>query len=245
MVGGYEPNPFARWIDGVPWEHGSKSLPPDYDRFEILRSGAIRRIPFLERAGIITSCVTRGVHTGLSTRARDTNPGGAAWLAAGMSLNGYGGAGGMGKLMAEWIVEGEPSKDVYAYRATLWQLFQSRIRRRTDWRASSITTGSSSRTMRAGGRFRTGSVRCIIACRRTARSSAKVWLGARQLLPARSAVASGRRTSASGAGQSLRSLSGWGRNIRQHGSVWRHDLTSFGKVEVSGKDALASAAHQR
>ena len=40
------------------------------------------------------------------------------WLAAGMSLNGYGGAGGMGKLMAEWIVEGEPSKDVYAYRAT-------------------------------------------------------------------------------------------------------------------------------
>ena len=36
VVGGYEPNPFARWIDGVPWEHGSKSLPPDYDRFEIL-----------------------------------------------------------------------------------------------------------------------------------------------------------------------------------------------------------------
>jgi glycine/D-amino acid oxidase-like deaminating enzyme len=24
-----------------------------------------------------------------------------------MSLNGYGGAGGMGKLMAEWIVEGD------------------------------------------------------------------------------------------------------------------------------------------
>jgi len=40
------------------------------------------------------------------------------WIAAGMSLNGYGGAGGIGKLMAEWIVEGEPSLDVYAYRAT-------------------------------------------------------------------------------------------------------------------------------
>jgi 4-methylaminobutanoate oxidase (formaldehyde-forming) len=35
-----------------------------------------------------------------------------------MSLNGYGGAGGIGKLMAEWIVEGEPSLDVYAFRAT-------------------------------------------------------------------------------------------------------------------------------
>jgi len=40
------------------------------------------------------------------------------WIAAGMSLNGYGGAGGIGKLMAEWIVGGEPSFDVYAYRAT-------------------------------------------------------------------------------------------------------------------------------
>jgi glycine cleavage system T protein len=40
------------------------------------------------------------------------------WIAAGMSLNGYGGAGGIGKLMAEWIVEGEPSLDVYAYKAT-------------------------------------------------------------------------------------------------------------------------------
>jgi 4-methylaminobutanoate oxidase (formaldehyde-forming) len=34
------------------------------------------------------------------------------WIAAGMSLNGYGGAGGIGKLMAEWITEGEPSLDV-------------------------------------------------------------------------------------------------------------------------------------
>jgi len=40
------------------------------------------------------------------------------WMQAGMSLNGYGGAGGMGKLMAEWIVEGEAPMDVYAYRAT-------------------------------------------------------------------------------------------------------------------------------
>jgi 4-methylaminobutanoate oxidase (formaldehyde-forming) len=40
------------------------------------------------------------------------------WMMAGMSLNGYGGAGGMGQLMAEWIIEGEAPMDVYAYRAT-------------------------------------------------------------------------------------------------------------------------------
>src|SRR5678815_2123422 len=63
VVGGYEPNPFARWIDGVPWEHGSKALPADYDRFEILLEGAIRRIPFLDKAGIITIVCHPGAYT--------------------------------------------------------------------------------------------------------------------------------------------------------------------------------------
>jgi len=119
VIGGYEPNPFARWIDGAPWEHGGTTLPADYDRFEQLLEGAIRRIPFLDKAGIITLVCHPGAYTpdcqpmlGPMAGAR------GMWIAAGMSLNGYGGAGGIGKLMAEWIVEGEPSLDVYAYRAT-------------------------------------------------------------------------------------------------------------------------------
>lgn len=119
VIGGYEPNPFARWIDGAPWEHGGAALPPDYDRFEQLLEGAIRRIPFLDQAGIITLVCHPGAYTpdcqpllGPMAGAR------GMWIAAGMSLNGYGGAGGIGKLMAEWIVEGEPGLDVYAFRAT-------------------------------------------------------------------------------------------------------------------------------
>ncbi len=119
VIGGYEPNPLARWIDGVPWEHGGTTLPADYDRFEQLLEGAIRRIPFIDQAGIITLVNHPGAYTpdcqpmlGPIAGAR------GMWIAAGMSLNGYGGAGGIGKLMAEWIVEGEPSLDVYAYRAT-------------------------------------------------------------------------------------------------------------------------------
>jgi glycine cleavage system T protein len=119
VIGGYEPNPLARWIDGVPWEHGGTTLPADYDRFEQLLEGAIRRIPFLDQAGIITLVCHPGAYTpdcqpmlGPMADSR------GMWIAAGMSLNGYGGAGGIGKLMAEWIVEGEPSLDVYAYKAT-------------------------------------------------------------------------------------------------------------------------------
>jgi sarcosine dehydrogenase len=48
VIGGYEPDPLVRWIDGVPWEHGGTTLPADYDRFEQLLEGAIRRIQFLD-----------------------------------------------------------------------------------------------------------------------------------------------------------------------------------------------------
>ncbi|MEP7133300.1 MAG: FAD-dependent oxidoreductase [Chloroflexota bacterium] len=119
VIGGYEPNPPARWIDGVPWEHSNATLPASYDRFEMLLEGAIRRIPFLKDAGIIDITCHPGAYTpdcqpmlGPVAGAR------GLWMAAGMSLNGYGGAGGMGRLMADWIVNGEAPQDVYAYRAT-------------------------------------------------------------------------------------------------------------------------------
>jgi 4-methylaminobutanoate oxidase (formaldehyde-forming) len=39
------------------------------------------------------------------------------WMAAGLSLNGFGGAGGIGKTIAEWITAGETELDVHGYRA--------------------------------------------------------------------------------------------------------------------------------
>jgi glycine/D-amino acid oxidase-like deaminating enzyme len=53
LFGGYEGDPHARWIDGAPWDHGSRSLPPDQERFEPLIRGAIRRYPFLEGAEVL------------------------------------------------------------------------------------------------------------------------------------------------------------------------------------------------
>ena len=119
VIGGYEPNPLERWIDGVPWEHGGTALPGDFDRFEILLEGAIRRIPFLDQAGIITLVCHPGAYTPDCQPMLGPMAGVRGfWMAAGMSLNGYGGAGGIGKLIAEWIEEGEAPLDVYSYRAT-------------------------------------------------------------------------------------------------------------------------------
>src|SRR4029077_1243632 len=53
VLGGYEADPVARWIDGVPWDHAGTSLPPDQARFEPLLAGAARRFPLLHEAGIV------------------------------------------------------------------------------------------------------------------------------------------------------------------------------------------------
>ncbi len=119
IIGGYEPNPLARWIDGVPWEHNGTTLPSDMVRFEQLLEGAISRVPFLDQAGIIALVCHPGAYTPDCQPVLGPMAGvRGMWMAAGMSLHGYGGAGGIGKLMAEWIIGGEPTMDVYAYKAT-------------------------------------------------------------------------------------------------------------------------------
>ncbi|HLF73827.1 MAG TPA: FAD-binding oxidoreductase, partial [Anaerolineales bacterium] len=86
VIGGYEPNPLARWIDGAPWEHGGRSLPGDYDRFEMLLEGAIRRIPFLDQAGIITLVCHPGAYTPDCQPMLGPMAGVRGfWMAAGMS----------------------------------------------------------------------------------------------------------------------------------------------------------------
>lgn len=116
VVGGYELDPHARWVDGAPWEHGGKALPGDFDRFEPLMEGLIRRLPFVERAEIVSLVCHPGAYTPDSRPLLGPVPEARGfWMAAGLSLNGFGGAGGMGKVMAEWIAEGEPPLDVFSF----------------------------------------------------------------------------------------------------------------------------------
>ena len=51
MFGGYEPNPVSRWEDGVPWEHGARTVPADHERFEQLMAGAVEAVPLARRRG--------------------------------------------------------------------------------------------------------------------------------------------------------------------------------------------------
>jgi glycine cleavage system aminomethyltransferase T/glycine/D-amino acid oxidase-like deaminating enzyme len=117
LIGGYEHDPVARWTDGVPWEHGASPVESDMDRFAPLLEGAIRRFPFLERAGVIRLLCHPDAMTPDANPLLGPMPNVPGfWIAAGLSLNGFGGAGGMGRALAEWMTDGEPQIDVNAYR---------------------------------------------------------------------------------------------------------------------------------
>ncbi len=118
LIGGYEPNPVARWTEGAPWDHGASPVQSDMDRFAPLLQGAIRRFPFLDRSGVIRLLCHPDAMTPDGNPLLGPIPGTPGfWVAAGLSLNGFGGAGGIGRALAEWIVDGEPQSDVTAYRA--------------------------------------------------------------------------------------------------------------------------------
>jgi glycine cleavage system aminomethyltransferase T/glycine/D-amino acid oxidase-like deaminating enzyme len=118
LVGGYEHDPSARWTDGVPWDHGASPVESDMDRFAPLLEGAIRRFPFLEDSGVIRLLCHPDAMTPDGNPLLGPMPGTPGfWVAAGLSLNGFGGAGGMGRAVAEWMTEGAPELDVNAYRA--------------------------------------------------------------------------------------------------------------------------------
>ena len=117
VLGGYETNPVARWIDGVPWEHAGTSLPPDQARFEPLLQGAARRFPFAHDAGIVKLVCHPDAMTPDAGPLVGPVPGvRGLYMAAGLSLNGFGGAGGIGRAIAEMVTGGEPELDLYAYR---------------------------------------------------------------------------------------------------------------------------------
>ena len=98
LFGGYEHDPAARWLDGVPWEHSGQSVPADEARFAPLMQGAAQRFPFLADAGVVKLVCHPDAMTPDGNPLVGELPGVPGFfVAAGLSLNGFGGAGGIGK----------------------------------------------------------------------------------------------------------------------------------------------------
>jgi glycine cleavage system T protein len=114
LVGGFETNPKPWSTDGVPWDFTQELLPGEWELFEGIMEGAMQRIPILNEAEVIELINGPDAFTPDGYYAMGPVPGlKGFYVAAGGSDNGIAGGGGVGMLMAEWILEGETSIDTH------------------------------------------------------------------------------------------------------------------------------------
>jgi len=113
VMGGYERHPAPWALDGIPPDFNGKLLPEDWDRFEELLTNAIVRVPELESAEVVRLINGPEAFTPDGEFILGETDVRGFWVAAGFCAHGLAGAGGMGQLMAEWIVEGQPSLDTW------------------------------------------------------------------------------------------------------------------------------------
>jgi 4-methylaminobutanoate oxidase (formaldehyde-forming) len=116
VIGGFEPEA-KPWVapDKIPYPFEFQLLGEDWDHFEILMNNALLRIPALEVTGI------KKFYNGPESFTPDNQfiLGEAPEVAnffvgAGFNSVGIATAGGAGRALAEWIVEGAPSGDLTA-----------------------------------------------------------------------------------------------------------------------------------
>jgi 4-methylaminobutanoate oxidase (formaldehyde-forming) len=107
-----EPAPWA--LDGIAPDFNGKLLAEDWPRFEELMENALVRVPGLADMEVVRLINGPEAFTPDGEFIIGPSDVGGFWVAAGFCAHGLAGAGGMGKaLVAEWIVEGVPSLDVW------------------------------------------------------------------------------------------------------------------------------------
>jgi heterotetrameric sarcosine oxidase gamma subunit len=116
VVGGFEPQA-KPWVspDELPYPFEFQLLGEDWDHFSVLMDSALHRIPALNEAGI------RKFYNGPESFTPDNQfiLGEAPevrnfYVAAGFNSVGIATGGGAGRALAEWIVAGEPQSDLIA-----------------------------------------------------------------------------------------------------------------------------------
>jgi glycine cleavage system aminomethyltransferase T/glycine/D-amino acid oxidase-like deaminating enzyme len=100
-------------LDAIPSDFNGRLLEDDWDRFEEIIENSKRRVPQMEEIRV-TSMINgpEGFTPDNEFCLGETEVRGL-FVAAGFCAHGLAGAGGIGKVMSEWIAEGEPSLDLW------------------------------------------------------------------------------------------------------------------------------------
>jgi dimethylglycine dehydrogenase len=128
ILGVYERNPRHWKPEGAEWDYGMELLPEDIDRISPELLIGFSRFPTLERAGI------RKWVNGAFTFTPDGNPlvgpvpGLRNFWAACGCMGGFSQGGAIGKVLADWIVDGDPGTDIFGMDVARYGRFASEDR---------------------------------------------------------------------------------------------------------------------
>jgi len=112
LVGGYEGNPVPCGPEPIPSDLDPVKMVPNWDRFETLARSAATRVPALNDVGIRKLMIGPETFTPDGDFLLGESADVRGFFAAG-GTPGIAAGGGVGKAMAEWIIEGRPSLDLW------------------------------------------------------------------------------------------------------------------------------------
>jgi glycine cleavage system aminomethyltransferase T/glycine/D-amino acid oxidase-like deaminating enzyme len=133
LVGMFEPVGKAWALDGTPRESAFAVLPPDWERMAPFLEVAMRRFPALEDAGIRTLfCGPESFTDDISPMLGESPEVDDLYLACGLNSVGILSGGGLGHVMAQWLIEGSPPVDLTAFGVDRTHEFQATRRFREE-----------------------------------------------------------------------------------------------------------------
>jgi glycine cleavage system aminomethyltransferase T/glycine/D-amino acid oxidase-like deaminating enzyme len=118
IMGGYERQSApaflgAGGLDAIPGDFNGRLLEEDWDRFAEIVENSRRRVPVMDEITVTRLINGPEAFTPDNEFCLGETSVAGFFVAAGFCAHGLAGAGGIGKVMAEWIVAGEPSLDLW------------------------------------------------------------------------------------------------------------------------------------
>ena len=126
MVGLFEPKAAPWKVEGIPRDFSFGTLPPDWDRMGPFLETAMARVPVTLEVGIRTFfCGPESFTPDLSPAVGEAPGLRGYFVAAGMNSVGILSAGGLGRVLAHWIIEGRPDVDVTGFNVDRFRPWQA------------------------------------------------------------------------------------------------------------------------
>ncbi len=114
LVGAFEPHARPWGVEGIPEDFAFGEIAGDFSHFEPVLMDAMRRIPALEQAGLQKFfCGPESFTPDVRYHLGETPELANCFVAAGMNSIGLQSAGGVGKVVSEWIRDGHPPVDLW------------------------------------------------------------------------------------------------------------------------------------